>query len=178
MMSPSPDIDLEKEKRSITKEEKSGDSVDLEESSSYGLPEIHSATSATSTQGCEFEVTNGSYEFSIPTKKPVKTERKKPRLIESEDLLGEVASILKRDDLNDEALIAYSSEVAEKINSLFLKRENQKRYSEAIGLAKLLVQLYANVQTLFKARKNLDLSTQYGLYSSFWELRSNLSGRE
>lgn len=134
-----------------------------------------SQSGVTSTSGMSADIIDHSWRF-ITTPPPKTKEMAKPKLApeEAEDVLRKIDSILESPDWDKKLLIKYSDTIAEEVNSLLRIKEKEKDVEGVSHLSKSLASLFRAVHKAI-GDKDKEMSTKYGLYASFWDLKANLT---
>ena len=94
--------------------------------------------------------------------------------IGEQDIVVKIKYINERRDWNQAELLQYDNKLAGDIHALLVIKEKEKDKEITSRLASMIADIYQSVQRELKD-KNEDLSVQYGLYASFWNLRATLT---
>jgi len=94
-----------------------------------------------------------------------------------DDIYKSIKEIMEKKDWGETKLIKYSNLIAENLNTILEKEEKKNNYTEVSKISELFSELYHNLYEVLSAKNIKDIAN-YKLYSSFWELKSNLNKKE
>lgn len=168
---------LEEHEVSITKIDISHeDSLTIDEDIDFSQ-EKTAKTMSTSNVDCGIDVIDNSYRFTINPQYTQPPKRKKYYGdTKYEAFISKIDEIIDK-PLSEVELIEYIDNLAHGINSLLEIEEKKKNYDGIVKLSNLMSNLYNKAHDVLLCI-NSDNSVKYGLYSSFWSLKSDLSRRE